>query len=182
MTEDRAERVAELTDRYGRMVFATAYRVLGNTHDAEDALQDVFLKLLHTWNGHLKPGAVRDWGAYLRVMTTRRAVDLLRRTSRRGGERDELSGDIEAPANQSTREVVSQRQEATLLRQALRSLPKRDAQIFALRYFEECAYEEIAQEMGLSVSQVGVILHRGRKRLREILEPVLQKEKSHVEP
>ena len=61
-----------------------------------------------------------------------------------------------------------------LLRQALRELSARDARIFALHYFEEFPYEAIASEMKLSVNQVGVILHRARRRLREILEPVLK--------
>jgi len=59
------------------------------------------------------------------------------------------------------------------LRQALRSLRKHDAEIFALRYFEEFSCDEIARQTGVSLNAVGVILYRARKRLREILEPML---------
>ena len=55
--------VSELADQYGRMVFATAHRILDNTHDAEDVLQQVFLKLFRTWGSKIKPEVIRDWGA-----------------------------------------------------------------------------------------------------------------------
>ena len=173
MKGDHAERVAELADRYGQMVFATAYRVLGNAQDAEDTLQEVLLKLLGRWNGRLKPGAVRDWGAFLRVAASRCAVDLLRHRTRRRRATDALSEDVGLTAGQNPRHLANRREEATLLRKALSSLPRRDARIFALRYFEDFPYADIAEQMNLSTSQVGVILHRARKRLREILEPMV---------
>jgi RNA polymerase sigma-70 factor (ECF subfamily) len=172
MKHDHTERVAELADRHGRMVFATAYRVLGNAEDAEDALQKVFVKLLSKWNGRLKPGAVRDWGAFLRVAASRCALDMLRRKARRKRTADTLSA-IGLAAEENPRHLATRREEAGLLREALSSLPKRDARVFSLRYFEDFAYAEIAEQMNVSVSQVGVILHRARKRLREILEPVV---------
>lgn len=173
MTDDHVDAVAELADRYGRMVFATAYRVLGNAEDAEDAFQEVFLRLLGTRNGHVKPDAVRDWGGYLRVTASRCAVDLLRRKSKWKQNREELSEAIDAWAAGNSPPAAARRQKAELLRQALAGLPKRDARVFALRYFEDASYRQIAAQMDLSVNQVGVILHRGRRRLREILEPMV---------
>ena len=173
MRHGHTERVAELADRHGRMVFATAYRVLGNAEDAEDTLQEVFLKLLSKWNGSLKPGAVRDWGAFLRVAASRRALDMLRRKARRKRTSDRLSEGVGPAAKEDPRHLANRREEAKLLRQALSLLPNRDARIFALRYFEDFPYAEIAEQMNVSVSQVGVILHRARKRLQEILEPMV---------
>jgi len=173
MKDGHAEQVEELADRYGQMVFATAYRVLGNAQDAEDTLQEVFLKLLGRWNGRLKPDAVRDWGAFLRVAASRCALDMLRRKVRRKRAADKLSEEVELAAKEDPRRSANQREEARLLRQALSLLPNRDARIFALRYFEDLPYAEIAEQMSLSTSQVGVILHRARKRLQEILEPIV---------
>jgi RNA polymerase sigma-70 factor (ECF subfamily) len=173
MRQGHTEQVAELADQHGRMVFATAYRVLGNAEDAEDTLQEVFLGLLSKWNGRLKPGAVRDWGAFLRVAASRCALDMLRRKARRKRTTDALSREVGPAPNENPRHQANRREEAQLLRQALSSLPKRDARVFALRYFEDFPYAEIAEQMNVSVSQVGVILHRARKRLREILEPMV---------
>ena len=173
MRHGHTERVAELADQHGRMVFATAYRVLGNAEDAEDALQKVFLKLLSKWNGRLKPDAVQDWGAFLRVAASRCALDMLRRKARRKRTTDALSEEVGLAPEGNPRHLAARREEARLLREALSSLPKRDARVFALRYFEDFPYAEIAEQMNVSISQVGVILHRARKRLRETLEPMV---------
>lgn len=172
MNRERTRRIAELAAEHGRMVFATAYRILGRAEDAEDALQDVFLKVLGGWRVKLDPDAVRDWGAFLRVAATRCAIDRLRR---RKGEPAviERIDTLEDRAQPDPRSQAARRQEAAMLRRALQQIPRRDAQIFALRYFEEQPYEAIADGMGLSVSSVGVALHRTRQRLRALIEPVL---------
>ena len=151
------------------MVFTTAYRILGNADDAEDALQEVFLKLTGAWDGPLGPDAVRDWGAYLRVMATRCAVSLLRVRSNRRRGTVPLGDNVAAPDRRDSKRLeTSERMQ--LLRRALGGLKQRDAGVFALRHFEELSYEEIAAQMNLSVSQVGVILHRTRKRLQKLLD------------
>ena len=173
MKHVHTEWVAELAERHARMVFATAYRILGNADDAEDALQDVFLRLLSSRGTEWKPDSVRDWGAYLRVAATRAAVDLLRRQSKWNRGRRPLSDQIEDDRVEPADSRIALQAKAERLRQALARLPKRDAQVFALRYVEDFTYEQIAAEMGLNANQVGVILHRARRRLRDVLEPVL---------
>ena len=173
MRGDRAERVAQLVHEHGRMVFSTAYRILGNAQDAEDTLQEVFLKMLSRWNGSLKPGRVEDWGAYLRTAAARSAVDALRRRKSRKETPGEEIDILEAPPEQNPRSLAAQREKAGLLRRAVGALPKREARLFALRYFEDFSYEQIAARTGLSVSLVGVVLHRARARLQKTLEPFL---------
>jgi len=176
MNDEHAEWLAELADRQGRMVFATAYRILGCAEDAEDVLQEVFLKLLASRNRRSKAEGVRDWGAYLRVMAAHCAVDLLRRRSKWKGEDMELCEEMPAPADHNPRRLAIQHQRARLLRQAVSTLPKRDARVFALRYFEELSYEKIAQQTGLNINAIGVVLYRARNRLREILEPLVARD------
>jgi RNA polymerase sigma-70 factor, ECF subfamily len=175
MNQEQASWIDRLAEDYRRMVLATAYRVLGNTDDAEDVLQEVFLKLLR---GKVAPESVQDWGAYLKVMATRAAVDLVRRRAsqkRRGVESIELFP--EQPGAPSPAAIAERRQKAAILHRVLATLPSREAAIFTLRYFEECSYEEIARQLGLSASQVGVILHRSRRRLLELLTPLLAPER-----
>lgn len=180
MNDDRTGKVAELSEQYGRMVFATAYRITGNTDDAEDALQDVFLKLIDSWK-RLNPDSIRDWGAYLRVMASRSAIDVLRRSSRWRHESVDIAPEIEDPNASNPQAAASQRQIADILRKALRTLPERDAQIFALRYFEDFSYETIAEQMKMNANHVGVILHRARARLQEILQPVVTDDVRRIE-
>ena len=180
MSSGKAERVAELIHDYGRMVFATAYRILGNLEDAEDAYQEVFLKVLDLWDSRLKHETINDWGAYLRVMASRNAVDILRRKRDWNLIATENPEDIATPHQQNPRNHAIQNQKAMLLRNALRLLPTREARIFALRYFEDLSYQQIAEHMRLSISLVGVIIHRARGRLRTLLKPLLSPEQQTV--
>ena len=160
---------ADLIDAHGRMVFGTAYRIVGNAEDAEDVMQDVFLKVLNDWNKKLNPENVRDWGAYLRVTTTRRAIDQLRRRRKVRQTSDGIEM-IEAPALLNPRNQAIQGEQAGLLREALRQLPRRQAYVFTLHHIEAMSYEQIAAHTSMSVNGVGVILHRARGRLRSLLE------------
>lgn len=166
MQQVQADWIAELVERYGRMAFATAYRILGNAEDADDALQEAFLRLLRR-NRPQASDDVRDWAAYLKAVTTRCAITVLRgRPKWRLESLDAVdpAGDDKGDPSR----LASQRQKADMLRRALSLIPERDAQVFALRWFDELSYETIATQMNLSVSQVGVILHRTRNRLREM--------------
>lgn len=179
MDTEHEDWLGRLVEEHGRMVFATAFRILGHADDAEDALQDVFLTVLRTRRGRSGQAEVRDWGAYLRVMATRAAIEILRRRKRYRRDGGELTDDVVATVasgagGEDAREAAIRRERAALLRQALRRLSERDARVFALHYFEEMPYESIAAEMRLTVSLVGVILHRARLRLRAILEPILE--------
>ena len=171
MAGTRVRKVEDLVGRHGRMVFATAYRILGRSEDAEDVLQDVFLKLLGKGLSRPNLDAVRNWGAWLRVAATRRAVDILRRNRKRECNVGENIDLVQAPAADNPRNTAIKHENAKRLREALGSLPKRDARVFALRYFEDFSYQQIAESMKMKENAVGVVLHRARERLRDILKP-----------
>jgi RNA polymerase sigma factor (sigma-70 family) len=58
-----------------------------------------------------------------------------------------------------------------MFRELVVLLPDRQAQVFCLRYVSEMSYREIAREMALKTSDVGVLLHRIHARLREFVKP-----------
>ncbi len=198
MNQQPTMQVADLVRDHGRMVYTTAYRILGNAEDAEDAYQDVFLKLVSGWTGRLKPRGVRDWGAFLRVTAARKAVDLLRRNrSRNQGKASlmrETQSEMDCPAASGSpepsnpRQAAIQRQHAELLREAVRNLPKREARVFVMRHFEDFPYEQIAEHLGMNSNTVGVVLHRAKERLRKFLETripmegVLESARQSAEP
>ena len=168
MDEDRSDWPSKLVEQHARMVFATAYRILGRADEAEDVLQDVFLKVVGSRNGRARD-AIRDWGAYLRTTASRTAIDRLRQRQKRSRETTASRADPVVESEDPTR-LAGQERQAILLEQAIGELPGRDAEVFSLRYIEDFSYEQIAAQMHLSINQVGVILHRARKRLRRILE------------
>jgi RNA polymerase sigma-70 factor (ECF subfamily) len=160
--------VEELAHEHGRMVFGAAYRVLGKADDAEDVLQAVFVKLL---DGRIGRTAAADWGAFLRVTATHQALDVLRSRGRHAWEPLDVVENVAPSSNGSSpAAALDASRAAERLRQAMAALPSRDARIFALRFFEELSYEQIAVQESASVSQVGVVIHRTRKRLRDILD------------
>jgi RNA polymerase sigma-70 factor, ECF subfamily len=173
MSEAPGDWLPELMEEYGRLVLTTAYRITGCAEDAEDVLQEVFLKVSDAFDSREKrSNSIREWGAYLRTMAARKAIDCLRQRRKNRREMTAFAETVQQfPATDSDREA-SRHQQALLLRRALGRLDPRDAAVFSLRYLEDLSYQEIAAQMNLSVSRVGVILHRARNRLREIVKDI----------
>jgi RNA polymerase sigma-70 factor (ECF subfamily) len=174
MNDQECPDMTALVDEHGRMVYGVAYRILGKREDAEDVYQDVFLKVVRLRRWPWSQDAVRDWGAFLRVMATRRAIDMARRNRSRG----RVAGvdwieEVEGPPDRNPRQSAMLEERASLMRQAVADLPKRESLVFSLRHFDDLSYAEIAEHLGTSVSAVGVLLYRARGHLRAALAPVL---------
>lgn len=156
----------EVFEQHGSLVWATAYRILGDHAESLDCCQEVFAELLVRSNAT----PVRNWAGYLKWLATRRAIDFLRR--RRAIEsRLELNSDVAMT-------VASQfGPEAQLLAYELRErlrgeltrLPSQQAQAFWLVSIEEMSYEETGEQLGIEANHVGVLVHRARSQLRERL-------------
>jgi RNA polymerase sigma-70 factor (ECF subfamily) len=160
-----------IVSRDGPAVWRTLYRLLGNSADADDCFQETFLAALKVWRRE----AVVHPQALLQRLATARALDRLRKRYRRKN-REAASVEWEAiraggalPAQVAESAELSDR-----LRLALTSLPPKQAQAFCLFYLEGWDYQEIAGQVGASVNAVGVLLHRARHRLRELLGDLIK--------
>jgi RNA polymerase sigma-70 factor (ECF subfamily) len=67
---------------------------------------------------------------------------------------------------------------AVQLREALAELPERQSQVYCLRHLNGLSYEQIAVEMEMTITSVGVTLHRATERLRAVLTPILSEERN----
>lgn len=158
-----------IVDQHGQLVWATAHRLIGNHADAADCFQDTFLEAVKI----ARREPVRDWGALLRHLTTVRALDLLRARCRQDRRTDVLADPAAAvsreagPAEEAVAGELAER-----LRTALGALPHDQAAVFCLSCLEKLSYREIGERQGLTTNAVGVLLHRARGRLRELLAPV----------
>lgn len=152
--------------RHRSRVWQTAYRLLGNHADASDCFQETFLAALQV----SRREAVRDWAALLARLAARRALDRLRSRMRRavryGAPADWQS--VASPEAGPVEEAEAS-ELAVRLRQALAQLPAEQAEMFCLRWLDGMSYRQIGRALGLKTSAVGVLLHRGRVRLREML-------------
>ena len=161
----------EIVSRHGRIVWNTAYRVLGNHADALDCHQDTFLAAVEFSRRH----KVRDWPALLQHLATVRAIDRLRRRMSDGKHRDVIA-DVSSLAT-SDPGPAQRAEESELidcLRQALTELPDNQAAVYCLRCFNDLSYEQIADRLGIGVNHVGVLLHRARGRLQTMLGPCMK--------
>jgi RNA polymerase sigma-70 factor, ECF subfamily len=159
--------------REGAGVWRRVYRLLGNRADAEEAFQETFLAAL----SFARREVVESWGALLHRLATAKAVDRLRQRQRRNTRQElvdfEFIGGGEAePFQNAQAGELSER-----LRVALGRLPERQAEVFCLHAMEGWKHEEIAAQMQITSDAVGVLLHRARARLRELLAPMMRVER-----
>ena len=152
---------------HGPAVWRTAYRLLGNRGDADECMQEVFVAAVVV----SRRETVRNWPALLHKLSVLRGVDHLRRRARDVLRNDDGSRLSQAASRDVAPDVAAQNGELTArLRWALARLSSRDAEVVCLRYMNEMSYEEISQELNISVRHVGVILSRAREKLRELLK------------
>jgi RNA polymerase sigma-70 factor (ECF subfamily) len=156
-----------VVEKHGQAVWQRVYRLLGNEADAAECFQETFLSALKVSRRQY----IYNFGGLLERLATTRAIDKLRQRIR--GRR--LGSDSDYPSEPEDKTPgppveVQRREMAVLLREAIGNLPRLEAEVFSLRYFNDMSYRQISKELGLQSSTVGTFLHRARKRLREYFE------------
>ena len=146
----------EVLNQYGNLLFRYALMMLGDTGEAEDAVQETMVKL---WQ---KAPQFKDKDhekAWLLTVTANRCRDLLRKRMRRG----EIS--LESVA-ELTDDVAETPEDSGIL-DALLGLPEKYKQVIYLHYVEGYKVEEIAGIIGKTASAVKMRLKKGRQLLEE---------------
>jgi RNA polymerase sigma-70 factor, ECF subfamily len=155
-----------IVDRHGGIVWQTVFRLVGNEADASDCFQETFLRAVEI----ARREAVRDWPALLRHLAATRAMDLLRARCRDRGRTEPLADpDVLAGRGVLPDQSAEAAELSDRLRAALVQLPAQQAEVFCLACLEQWSYGEIAEQLRLTPNAVGVLLHRARRRLRELL-------------
>jgi len=157
---------AELYDRYGRVAYGLALRVLRDETLAEDAVQEAFVAI---WRGaaHFIPerGKASTW---ILTLVHRRAVDLVRRENRRRTEplEDAAVGDAEGSAE----DLAWLRLERERVQAALRQLPDPQREAIELAYYGGYTQSELAERLGQPLGTVKSRTFAGLSRLHELLD------------
>lgn len=143
----------ELYEEHASAVFRTALRVTGNTADAEDAMQTVFMRLMNQSELELTQSSEQ----YLRRAATNAAIDILRRKQAKRETPLDTGPERTSPAaNALVKESV---------RRALAKLDPEDAQLFTLRNLDGFTYDELATMFEIERGTVASRLHRIRQNL-----------------
>lgn len=154
----------EFVTTHAQAVLDSALRVVGNEADAEDVAQEVFLEIFRS--GKLRQFS--DQPALMRTIATRRALDRLRRQRSSsdlfGQEKDVRQHE---PSDYAIAAEMDQR-----LRDALASLPSREAEVFCLNVLEGNTASEIAAMLNISKGAVAKSLSMARSRLAAIFGEV----------
>ncbi len=159
--------VAETADKYGAYCFAIADNILHSAEDSEECVNDAWL---HAWNA-MPPQRPNVLRAFLARITRNLAFDRFRARAaekRGGGELDLVLDELgECLGGGADAQTACEAEE---LRRSIgrfvRSLPERDGNVLARRYFFAEPVADIAKRYGLSENNVMVILSRTRKKLK----------------
>jgi RNA polymerase sigma-70 factor (ECF subfamily) len=162
--------------REGPGVWGRVYRLLGNRADAEEVFQETFVAAL----SFSRREVVESWGALLHRLATARAVDRLRQRQRRNTRQEMVDFDFVGGSEAEPYQNAMAGELSERLRTALGRLPERQAEVFCLHAMEGWEHAEIAKHMEITNDAVGVLLHRARARLRELLAPVMKNETRKV--
>jgi RNA polymerase sigma factor (sigma-70 family) len=157
--------LAELYDRFGRVAYGLALRILRDERLAEDAVQEGFLAAW--WNADRflpERGKASTW---LLTLVHRRAVDLVRREDRRRAE--PLREHAESAASESAEDDAWLRFERERVQSALRRLPDQQREALELAYYGGFTQTELAERLGQPVGTIKSRMFIGLARLRELL-------------
>ena len=165
-----------LVEQHSRLVFRVAYRMTGNEHDADDVVQETFLRA-YKQLGRFEERA--NFGTWLHRIAVNCALDLLRSRGRLdrhyGGdpEEAEMMGAISSSDPQQDRLLLSAelRDQVTA---AMEILSGNERTAFVLRHFEGMPVEEIGKTLGIQVNAAKHTIFRAVRKLRESLEPLVR--------
>ena len=157
--------LAVLYDRHAALVYGIALQVLGNTTEAEDLTQDIFLRLTRECSYDPKRGALRT---YLAILTRSRALDRLRSRTRNQirnrslDENDKLS-------DESPIDNASQLERSREVQEALQQLSTKEQEVLRMAYYLGLSQSEIAEQLNIALGTVKSRSRRGLLKLRQTL-------------
>jgi|SRR5205807_2869385 len=166
----------QLVERHSQPVFRVAYRMTGNQHDADDVVQETFLRAYRTLDRFEERANFSTW---LHRIAVNCSLDLLRARVRHdrhyGGdpEEAEMTGAAKSEAALQDRLLLSAELQVHV-NKAMERLTGNERTAFVLRHFEGMPVEEIGRTLGIQVNAAKHTIFRAVRKLRESLEPFVR--------
>ena len=149
---------AELVQSHSRPLFNLAFRLTGDRHDAEELVQESFIRAYENLDRY---NVKKPFFPWLYTIALNRIRDRLKTRKPVQGH----DGDPASPAPGPSDQVGKQERDA-LLQQAVRELPEKLREPLALRFFQELSFGEIAEILEISVNSAKKRVYRGLEQLR----------------
>jgi RNA polymerase sigma-70 factor (ECF subfamily) len=165
-----------LVEQHGRAIFRLAYRMTGNEEDAEDVVQETFLRAYRQIDRYEARSSFSTW---LYRIASNCSLDLIRQRKTREQKRErshdpgrDLLVSIPAATPGPDRELYSS-QISESVNAALDELSGQERMAFVLRHFEGCSIEEIGLALGTGANATKHSIFRAVQKLRRTLEPLV---------
>lgn len=166
----------DLVGRHGRTVYNTAYRMTGNDHDAQDIVQETFMKAYQQLD---RFESRAGFGTWLHRIGINCALDVLRLRKSHQKSADSPDTDLSAtlesvPSNDPAPDLLAHNAEIRKrVTVAMDCLTPNERAAFVLRHFQDVPIREIGTALGLKESATKVTIFRAVQKLRRSLEPVI---------
>lgn len=157
--------VTELKTKYGDYINTVSYRILGNRSDAEECVNDA---LFSVWNT-IPPENPKDLGAYVFRICRNLSVDRLRHSTAAKRSADVVSLSEELAECDSAEDEYIRGELKNVINAFLKTLKKRDRDIFLCRYYFSYSTKDISDRFGLGEEYVRTVLSRIRAKLKDRL-------------
>jgi RNA polymerase sigma-70 factor (ECF subfamily) len=165
-----------LVERNSRPIFRVAYRMTGNEHDADDVVQETFLRAYKQLE-HFEDRA--NFSTWLHRIAVNCSLDLLRSRGRHdkhyGGDptSEEMQHAVRTDAPQPDRLLLSAELQQHVIA-AMEQLSGNERTAFMLRHFEGMPVEEIGKTLGIQVNAAKHTIFRAVRKLRDALQPLVR--------
>ena len=163
-----AREIEAITAAYERRLLRYVARIMGNSSCAEDIVQEVFIKFAGSWRGEMYESP--QVSAWLYKTAHNETIDFIRRETRRNTLHLQHIKESEIALDSTDNQDRYLSDTTERVSEALSKLNDRDRNLVILKVYENRSYKEISDITGLSVSNVGFILHRAMRKLAEHLK------------
>jgi RNA polymerase sigma-70 factor, ECF subfamily len=161
-----------LYDRYAKLVYGLALKILANPEEAEDITQEVFLTL---WRRDAYNPARGSLSSFLTTMTRSRSIDKLRARGTRLRFMQRWTGMVRNEATMATPlEQASTSERSQRIGEALAQLPETERQVLEIAYYEGLSQSEIAKRLDTPLGTVKTRSRQGLLKLRQRLQDFIE--------
>ena len=177
--DGNSEAFRALVERHSRAVYRLAHRMTGNPSDAEDVVQETFLKAYRQL-GRFESRA--NFGTWLHRIAVNCSIDLIRSRPHREAAHD--AADLEEIGTPGTQDTTQRTPERLMLStevqdritEAMSTLSQRERAAFVLRHFEGHSIDDISRSLGLKANATKHSIFRAVRKMRAALEPFVASE------
>lgn len=155
-----------IVDKYKNKAFSMLKRMLKNEFDAEEVLQDCFLKAYKSLNAFKGEAKFSTW--FYRIVYNTALTKLSSQKRKTESEMTSVEDHFNLESQYGADEI-EKKDLSKFVQETITKLPERYSAVITMFYLNEMTIEEISGVMGITVSNVKVMLHRSRNALRDLI-------------